>query len=195
MNSVEWNPKYNLLAYAGDDKSAKYYGDEGTLQLPSVLAATQTLLKWLYKMNWQETIWVFLQVFSEYLVLIARRNQYTTASGSRYKQLCSGTWSIWKSLCTIKHVLTVSRFFTWNVLQLWFYIWISHFICCKNGIVLLHKLCLYYYRKKNKRKKLYRILISKLHIYLVSDIWPLLCLLKVTSCSWTTSDLTAILPS
>lgn len=30
MNSVEWNPKYNLLAYAGDDKSAKYYGDEGT---------------------------------------------------------------------------------------------------------------------------------------------------------------------
>ena len=29
MNSVEWNPKYNLLAYAGDDKSAKYYGDEG----------------------------------------------------------------------------------------------------------------------------------------------------------------------
>lgn len=30
MNSVEWNPKYNLLAYAGDDKNAKYNTDEGT---------------------------------------------------------------------------------------------------------------------------------------------------------------------
>lgn len=30
MNSVEWNPKYNLLAYAGDDKN-KYQADEGTL--------------------------------------------------------------------------------------------------------------------------------------------------------------------
>lgn len=29
MNSVEWNPKYNLLAYAGDDKN-KYQADEGT---------------------------------------------------------------------------------------------------------------------------------------------------------------------
>lgn len=28
MNSVEWNPKYNLLAYAGDDKN-KYQNDEG----------------------------------------------------------------------------------------------------------------------------------------------------------------------
>jgi len=27
MNSVEWNPKYNLLAYAGDDKNK--YADEG----------------------------------------------------------------------------------------------------------------------------------------------------------------------
>ncbi|RWR76158.1 THO complex subunit 3 [Cinnamomum micranthum f. kanehirae] len=30
MNSGEWNPKYNLLAYAGDDKN-KYQADEGTL--------------------------------------------------------------------------------------------------------------------------------------------------------------------
>jgi THO complex subunit 3 len=30
MNSVEWNPKYNLLAYAGDDKN-KYQADEGML--------------------------------------------------------------------------------------------------------------------------------------------------------------------
>jgi hypothetical protein len=30
MNSVEWNPKYNLLAYAGDDKN-KYMTDEGTV--------------------------------------------------------------------------------------------------------------------------------------------------------------------
>lgn len=29
MNSVEWNPKYNLLAYAGDDKN-KYQADEGS---------------------------------------------------------------------------------------------------------------------------------------------------------------------
>ena len=28
MNSVEWNPKYNLLAFAGDDKN-KYSVDEG----------------------------------------------------------------------------------------------------------------------------------------------------------------------
>ncbi|CAN4102539.1 unnamed protein product [Withania somnifera] len=28
MNSVEWNPKHNLLAYAGDDKN-KYQADEG----------------------------------------------------------------------------------------------------------------------------------------------------------------------
>ncbi|XP_038688930.1 THO complex subunit 3-like isoform X1 [Tripterygium wilfordii] len=28
MNSVEWNPKYNLLAYAGDDEN-KYQADEG----------------------------------------------------------------------------------------------------------------------------------------------------------------------
>lgn len=28
MNSVEWNPKYNLLAYAGDDKN-NYKADEG----------------------------------------------------------------------------------------------------------------------------------------------------------------------
>lgn len=30
MNSVEWNPKHNLLAYAGDDKN-KYQADEGKL--------------------------------------------------------------------------------------------------------------------------------------------------------------------
>ena len=28
MNSVEWNPKYNLLAFAADDKN-KYQTDEG----------------------------------------------------------------------------------------------------------------------------------------------------------------------
>lgn len=28
MNSVEWNPKHNFLAYAGDDKN-KYQADEG----------------------------------------------------------------------------------------------------------------------------------------------------------------------
>lgn len=32
MNSVEWNPKYNLLAYAGDDKN-KYQADEGAAVL------------------------------------------------------------------------------------------------------------------------------------------------------------------
>ncbi|CAH2069784.1 unnamed protein product [Thlaspi arvense] len=31
MNSVEWNPKYNLLAYAGDDK--KYHTDEGVFRI------------------------------------------------------------------------------------------------------------------------------------------------------------------
>ncbi|KDO73999.1 hypothetical protein CISIN_1g0213191mg, partial [Citrus sinensis] len=32
MNSVEWNPKYNLLAYAGDDKN-KYQADEGVFRI------------------------------------------------------------------------------------------------------------------------------------------------------------------
>uniref|UniRef100_A0A0A9DAX5 Pco114428 n=1 Tax=Arundo donax TaxID=35708 RepID=A0A0A9DAX5_ARUDO len=32
MNSVEWNPKYNLLAYAGDDKN-KYLADEGVFRI------------------------------------------------------------------------------------------------------------------------------------------------------------------
>ncbi|MBA0597011.1 hypothetical protein Gotur_014794 [Gossypium turneri] len=32
MNSVEWNPKYNLLAYAGDDKN-KYSADEGVFRI------------------------------------------------------------------------------------------------------------------------------------------------------------------
>ncbi|CAN0922946.1 THO complex subunit 3 [Linum grandiflorum] len=31
MNSVEWNPKYNLLAYAGDDK--KHQADEGVFRI------------------------------------------------------------------------------------------------------------------------------------------------------------------
>jgi THO complex subunit 3 len=33
MNSVEWNPKYNLLAYAGDDKNPKYNTDEGVFRI------------------------------------------------------------------------------------------------------------------------------------------------------------------
>ncbi|KAJ3693299.1 hypothetical protein LUZ60_008779 [Juncus effusus] len=32
MNCVEWNPKYNLLAYAGDDK-VKYSSDEGVFRI------------------------------------------------------------------------------------------------------------------------------------------------------------------
>ena len=32
MNSVEWNPKCNLLAYAGDDKN-KYQADEGVFRI------------------------------------------------------------------------------------------------------------------------------------------------------------------
>ncbi|XP_062193814.1 THO complex subunit 3-like [Phragmites australis] len=32
MNSVEWNPKYDLLAYAGDDKN-KYLADEGVFRI------------------------------------------------------------------------------------------------------------------------------------------------------------------
>ncbi|EYU33742.1 hypothetical protein MIMGU_mgv1a0114402mg, partial [Erythranthe guttata] len=32
MNSVEWNPKHNLLAYAGDDKN-KYQTDEGVFRI------------------------------------------------------------------------------------------------------------------------------------------------------------------
>lgn len=32
MNSVEWNPKHNLLAFAGDDKN-KYQADEGVFRI------------------------------------------------------------------------------------------------------------------------------------------------------------------
>ena len=38
MNSVEWNPKYNLLAYAGDDKN-KYQADEGMALTIRVMCA------------------------------------------------------------------------------------------------------------------------------------------------------------
>lgn len=37
MNSVEWNPKHNLLAYAGDDKN-KYQADEGVTASPLLSA-------------------------------------------------------------------------------------------------------------------------------------------------------------
>lgn len=36
MNSVEWNPKYNVLAYAGDDKN-KYQADEGMILWTSAM--------------------------------------------------------------------------------------------------------------------------------------------------------------
>ena len=32
MNGVEWNPKYNLLAFAGDDKN-RYMQDEGIFRV------------------------------------------------------------------------------------------------------------------------------------------------------------------
>lgn len=35
MNSVEWNPKSNLLAYAGDDKN-KYQADEGHINFQAL---------------------------------------------------------------------------------------------------------------------------------------------------------------
>jgi len=41
MNSVEWNPKYNLLAYAGDDKN-KYQADEGIIFF---LCASEVLIE------------------------------------------------------------------------------------------------------------------------------------------------------
>ncbi|TQD71766.1 hypothetical protein C1H46_042698 [Malus baccata] len=39
MNSVEWNPKSNLLAYAGDDKN-KYQTDEGVFRIFGFKSAT-----------------------------------------------------------------------------------------------------------------------------------------------------------
>ena len=47
MNSVEWNPKYNLLAFAADDKN-KYQNDEGIffiLLLFLILQICDELLK------------------------------------------------------------------------------------------------------------------------------------------------------
>lgn len=42
MNSVEWNPRYNLLAYAGDDKN-KYQADEGNCSFLLYQADVQVL--------------------------------------------------------------------------------------------------------------------------------------------------------
>ncbi|XP_070674750.1 THO complex subunit 3-like [Malus domestica] len=39
MNNVEWNPKSNLLAYAGDDKN-KYQTDEGVFRIFGFKSAT-----------------------------------------------------------------------------------------------------------------------------------------------------------
>lgn len=43
MNSVEWNPKCNLLAYAGDDKN-KYMADEGMVSAIHSLVLCHGLL-------------------------------------------------------------------------------------------------------------------------------------------------------
>lgn len=69
MNSVEWNPKYNLLAYAGDDKN-KYQADEGNCSCFSLYQADafRSFLLTLF-------IFCFLsQGFLEYLALKAPNN-------------------------------------------------------------------------------------------------------------------------
>lgn len=52
MNSVEWNPKYNLLAYAGDDKN-KYNADEGMVAaaIHSLVWSSGILMSFIY---WQQ---------------------------------------------------------------------------------------------------------------------------------------------
>lgn len=44
MNSVEWNPKYNLLAFAADDKN-KYQADEGMSQSLSFLVGSFSFVR------------------------------------------------------------------------------------------------------------------------------------------------------
>jgi hypothetical protein len=51
MNSVEWNPKYNLLAYAGDDKN-KYSADEGMVAAIHSLVWSSGLL--MLSIYWQQ---------------------------------------------------------------------------------------------------------------------------------------------
>lgn len=68
MNSVEWNPKYNLLAYAGDDKN-KYQADEGKLQFLATLGKSDV-----HQVLFVNFIYLFCflpQVFLEYLALKA----------------------------------------------------------------------------------------------------------------------------
>lgn len=57
MNSVEWNFKYNLFVYVGDDKSVKYYGDEGryfsfcvssNINLFKLVVGNELIRKYLY---------------------------------------------------------------------------------------------------------------------------------------------------
>ena len=50
MNSVEWNPKYNLLAYAGEDKN-KYMADEGIVAAIHSLVWSSGLLMLLFTGN------------------------------------------------------------------------------------------------------------------------------------------------
>lgn len=58
MNSVEWNPKHNLLAYAGDDKN-KYQADEG-----SYLCIGLSYLSFLTWSHFTKSVIIFsLQVF------------------------------------------------------------------------------------------------------------------------------------
>lgn len=71
MNSVEWNPKYNLLAYAGDDKN-KYQADEGIYNIEM-----DDLKLYVHKIPpfIQIVLICFLfQVFSEYLALRMHKN-------------------------------------------------------------------------------------------------------------------------
>ncbi|CAB4312252.1 unnamed protein product [Prunus armeniaca] len=67
MNSVEWNPKSNLLAYAGDDKN-KYQTDEGALLflVPDI---------WLQKLSLMSDLMSKRTQMCDYLTAADRRNR------------------------------------------------------------------------------------------------------------------------
>lgn len=68
MNSVEWNPKHNLLAYAGDDKN-KYQADEGVAASPPLFALSCHDFYILFLMHMHHIshfLFTLLQVFFAY---------------------------------------------------------------------------------------------------------------------------------
>lgn len=79
MNSVEWNPKHNLLAYAGDDKN-KYQADEGVgaVFLLSAIIIVPLFYSVLHMCFISQFFFVLLQVYFAYTALRVHNQIFLT---------------------------------------------------------------------------------------------------------------------